>query len=49
MESSVAKIPTWVSVGRASRLASVLGEAMDDGSGTFAGHLLVVVLLRVSK
>jgi len=40
---------TWGPVGRASRLASVLGEAMDDGSGTFAGHLLVVVLLRVSR
>jgi hypothetical protein len=43
------KNSTWVFVGRASRLASVLGEAKDDGSGTFAGYRLVVVVLRVSK
>ena len=40
---------TWGPVGRESRLPSVLGEAMDDGCGTFAGYKLVVVLLRVSK
>jgi len=41
-----------IHVGRASRLASVLGEAMDqgdDGAGTFAGRSLVVVVLRVSR
>ena len=40
---------TWGPVGRASRLASVVGEAKDDGSGTFAGYKVVVVVLRVSK